>query len=54
MPDLSHGDPDTGNILIQDDNLDALKALLPFYVSIGMRPGPPIGVGPLGRIVGAE
>ena len=30
-PDLSAGDPDSGNILIQDDNLEALKALLPFY-----------------------
>ena len=30
-PDLSTGDPDTGNMLIQGDNLDALKALLPFY-----------------------
>lgn len=28
---LSHGDPDAGNMLIQGDNLDALKALLPFY-----------------------
>ncbi|MBV1763433.1 MAG: site-specific DNA-methyltransferase [Pseudodesulfovibrio sp.] len=27
----SHGDPATGNILIQGDNLDALKALLPYY-----------------------
>lgn len=27
----SHGDPDTGNMLIQGDNLDALKALLPYY-----------------------
>jgi len=25
------GDPDNGNLLIQGDNLDALKALLPFY-----------------------
>lgn len=25
------GEPDTGNILIQGDNLEALKALLPFY-----------------------
>jgi adenine-specific DNA-methyltransferase len=30
-PELGHGDPDTGNMLIQGDNLDALKALLPFY-----------------------
>ena len=29
--DLSAGDPDTGNMLIQGDNLEALKALLPFY-----------------------
>lgn len=28
---LSHGDRDTGNMLIQGDNLDALKALLPYY-----------------------
>ena len=30
-PDLSTGDLDTGNMLIQGDNLEALKALLPFY-----------------------
>lgn len=30
-PDLSHGEPDSGNMLIQGDNLEALKALLPFY-----------------------
>ncbi|QDP22817.1 site-specific DNA-methyltransferase [Bradyrhizobium cosmicum] len=29
--DLSAGDPATGNMLIQGHNLDALKALLPFY-----------------------
>jgi adenine-specific DNA-methyltransferase len=28
---LSYGDPDAGNLLIQGDNLDTLKALLPFY-----------------------
>src|SRR3989304_10005459 len=27
----SHGDPAAGNLLIQGDNLEALKALLPFY-----------------------
>jgi adenine-specific DNA-methyltransferase len=27
----SHGDPDAGNIIVQGDNLEALKALLPFY-----------------------
>jgi adenine-specific DNA-methyltransferase len=30
-PQLSAGDPGTGNMLIQGDNLEALKALLPFY-----------------------
>lgn len=30
-PDLSYGDKNTGNMLIQGDNLEALKALLPFY-----------------------
>ena len=29
--DLSSGDTDADNMLIQGDNLDALKALLPFY-----------------------
>lgn len=29
--DLGHGDRNSGNILIQGDNLEALKALLPFY-----------------------
>ena len=28
---LSHGDLDSGNMLIQGDNLEALKALLPYY-----------------------
>ena len=31
VPALSAGDPEAGNLLIQGDNLDALKALLPFY-----------------------
>ena len=30
-PDLSVGDPDSGNLLVQGDNLLALKALLPYY-----------------------
>ena len=30
-PALSAGEPDAGNMLIQGDNLEALKALLPFY-----------------------
>jgi len=29
--DLSAGDPDAGNLLIEGDNLEALKALLPYY-----------------------
>jgi adenine-specific DNA-methyltransferase len=31
LPNLGAGDKDTGNMLIQGDNLEALKALLPFY-----------------------
>ena len=32
VPDLGYGDRDAGgNMLIQGDNLDALKALLPYY-----------------------
>lgn len=31
VPGQSHGDRDAGNMLIQGDNLDALKALLPYY-----------------------
>lgn len=31
VPELSAGDPDTQNLLIQGDNLEALNALLPFY-----------------------
>jgi len=27
----SYGDPDSGNLILQGDNLEALKALLPFY-----------------------
>ena len=29
--ELSAGDPDAGNLLVQGDNLLALKALLPYY-----------------------
>ena len=31
VPELGYGDPDAGNMLVQGDNLEALKALLPFY-----------------------
>jgi len=31
VPELSVGDPNNENMLIQGDNLDALKALLPLY-----------------------
>ena len=31
VPSLDYGEPDTGNLLIQGDNLDALKSLLPVY-----------------------
>ncbi len=30
-PSLSVGDPEDGNLLVEGDNLEALKALLPFY-----------------------
>ena len=44
-PDLSAGEPDTGNMLIQGDNLEALKALLPFYAGKALfRPGPRSGL----------
>ncbi|MGZ9149067.1 MAG: hypothetical protein ACXW4G_11975 [Candidatus Deferrimicrobiaceae bacterium] len=29
--EMGYGDPATGNLLIQGNNLDALKALLPYY-----------------------
>ena len=32
VSDLSSNDTDADNMLIHGDNLDALKALLPFYV----------------------
>lgn len=31
VPELNYGEADTPNMLIQGDNLDALKALLPYY-----------------------
>ena len=31
VPDLSCGDPGSGNLIVQGDNLVALKALLPYY-----------------------
>ncbi|OQW97126.1 MAG: site-specific DNA-methyltransferase [Verrucomicrobia bacterium A1] len=31
VPDLSVGDPGTGNLIVEGDNLTALKALLPYY-----------------------
>lgn len=31
VPELSHGDPESGNLIVQGDNLHALKALLPRY-----------------------
>ena len=29
--ELSAGDPEAGNLLVQGDNLEALRALLPYY-----------------------
>lgn len=31
VPSLSYGDPGSGNLIVQGDNLLALKALLPYY-----------------------
>jgi len=31
VPELAAGDPGTGNLIVQGDNLVALKALLPYY-----------------------
>ncbi len=31
--DLSAGDPEAGNLLVQGDNLEALRALLPYYAA---------------------
>ena len=31
VPELGYGDRDAGNMLIQGDNLEALKALLPYF-----------------------
>lgn len=31
VPDLAVGDPGSGNLIVEGDNLEALKALLPYY-----------------------
>ena len=31
VPDLAAGDPTNGNLIVEGDNLTALKALLPYY-----------------------
>ena len=31
VPDLACGDPGSGNLIVQGDNLEAIKALLPYY-----------------------
>ena len=31
VPELGCGDPGSGNLIVQGDNLAALKALLPYY-----------------------
>ena len=31
VPELACGEPDEGNLIVQGDNLVALKALLPYY-----------------------
>ena len=34
-PELSYGEAETDSMLIQGDNLEALKALLPYYAYAG-------------------
>jgi adenine-specific DNA-methyltransferase len=36
VPDFGYGGSASGNLLIQGDNLDALKALLPYYAGRDM------------------
>lgn len=36
---LSAGEPDSGNLLVEGDNLLALKALLPYYAGQAERNG---------------
>jgi len=31
VPEMSCGDPSSGNLIVEGDNLLALKALLPYY-----------------------
>ena len=31
VPELSVGDEDSGNLIVQGDNLNAFKSLLPYY-----------------------
>ena len=33
VPEFSVGDPGTGNLIVEGDNLLALKALLPYYAA---------------------
>jgi hypothetical protein len=35
VPDLACGDPGSGNLIVEGDNLVALKALLPYHQSAG-------------------
>lgn len=34
VPELSYGEKENENLLIQGDNLEALKVLIPFYANI--------------------
>lgn len=36
VPELACGDAESGNLIVEGDNLLALKALLPHYVSVVM------------------
>lgn len=41
----SVGDPDAVNLLVQGDNLEALKALLPYYAGNGGGRRTPLSIG---------
>lgn len=38
MPELACGEPGDGNLIVEGDNLVALKALLPYYAGQVMHP----------------
>ncbi|KKJ93303.1 hypothetical protein PK34_21440 [Stutzerimonas stutzeri] len=45
VAEMSYGEPDSPNMLIEGDNLDALKALLPYCGFHAIRPPSPLSSG---------